>query len=143
MSSVYPGLLGLSGAQPMQPGPGSLSVAQPVMPLLGPGSVNVVPPSGDAIDRPAEVSCRTLFVRNLPYKATDEDIRGLFGPYGEIKSLFSIISTRGLAFITFMSCELSPAESRARTTLFELPALYQYKARVAYLIALMEYDMPR
>eukprot|EP01126_Amoeba_proteus_P010297 TRINITY_DN14007_c0_g1_i1.p2 TRINITY_DN14007_c0_g1~~TRINITY_DN14007_c0_g1_i1.p2 ORF type:complete len:110 (+),score=14.09 TRINITY_DN14007_c0_g1_i1:60-389(+) len=48
-----------------------------------------------------EKPSRTLFIRNIEYETEESTIRDLFAPYGDIKSIFNLISTRGMAFITF------------------------------------------
>ncbi|GHJ87174.1 hypothetical protein NliqN6_3576 [Naganishia liquefaciens] len=48
-----------------------------------------------------ERPCRTLFVRNVNYGADSQQIRANFERYGEIKTFFDIIATRGMAFITY------------------------------------------
>ncbi|KAJ8325174.1 hypothetical protein QVD99_005940 [Batrachochytrium dendrobatidis] len=67
-------------------------------------------------DGPAEATCRTLFVRNVSFDATESDIRRVFEPYGEIKLVFDLISRRGIVFVTYY--DLRAAE-RARVALQE------------------------
>lgn len=50
---------------------------------------------------PTEKACRTLFVRNVNYGATEEEIRDSFEKYGKVKQIFSRISTRGMVFVTY------------------------------------------
>ncbi|GJJ75091.1 hypothetical protein EMPS_07449 [Entomortierella parvispora] len=57
---------------------------------------------------------RTLFIRNLGYNADLEDVRALYAPFGEIKSLYSLIENRGLAFITYF--DIRAAEYAKRET---------------------------
>lgn len=45
--------------------------------------------------------CRTLFIRNVDYSTSAAEIEALFAPFGEIKTVFDLISTRGLIFLTF------------------------------------------
>eukprot|EP01132_Coremiostelium_polycephalum_P000838 gene838-1045_t len=44
---------------------------------------------------------RTLFVRNIAYSCTEEEVIKLFGKCGEIKKTFSLLENRGISFITF------------------------------------------
>ncbi|KAF9927252.1 hypothetical protein FBU30_003363 [Linnemannia zychae] len=44
---------------------------------------------------------RSLFVRNIDYNTSVEDVRAMFEPYGDIQSLFSLIDSRGMIFITY------------------------------------------
>lgn len=46
---------------------------------------------------------RTLFVRNISYEVTEEELRPIFEKYGEIKKFFNRVSKRGMAFITYVS----------------------------------------
>lgn len=55
------------------------------------------PPQRQADKKP----CRVLFVRNVEYSITEQDIRELFAPFGEIKTVFDLIAKRGLVFVTF------------------------------------------
>eukprot|EP00835_Amoeboradix_gromovi_P005291 NODE_484_length_7802_cov_0.227184.p3 type:complete len:175 gc:universal NODE_484_length_7802_cov_0.227184:1068-1592(+) len=48
-----------------------------------------------------ETSVRTLFIRNVDYNITEDDIVQLFSKYGEIKRSFFLIEKRGIAFVTF------------------------------------------
>ena len=50
--------------------------------------------------------CRVLFVRNVDYSASQRDVRELFAPFGEIKTIFDLIAKRGLVFVTYVSLEL-------------------------------------
>lgn len=49
-----------------------------------------------------EETCRTLFIRNVSFSATERDVVSLFEPFGQIKQTFSLIEKRGLIFITFV-----------------------------------------
>ncbi|KAJ3049214.1 hypothetical protein HK097_009762 [Rhizophlyctis rosea] len=64
----------------------------------------------DAKERP----CRTLFIRNIDYNATESEVRMVFGRYGAIKSIFDLINRRGMVFLTYW--DLRSAE-RALTDL--------------------------
>ncbi|KAG0041775.1 hypothetical protein BGZ83_001325 [Gryganskiella cystojenkinii] len=57
---------------------------------------------------------RTLFVRNLDYEASLEDVRALFVPYGEIKEFYSLIDTRGMVFIKYF--DIRAAEHAKKET---------------------------
>ncbi|KAA1068737.1 hypothetical protein PGT21_014172 [Puccinia graminis f. sp. tritici] len=48
-----------------------------------------------------ERPCRTLFVRNVKYETDSQEVREKFEEMGEIKIFFDLISTRGMAFITY------------------------------------------
>jgi len=50
-----------------------------------------------ALERP----CRTLFIRNIQYNMTVDNVREKFEQYGEIKTFFSLIETRGMLFVTY------------------------------------------
>eukprot|EP00834_Sanchytrium_tribonematis_P003505 NODE_136_length_16465_cov_1.184957.p8 type:complete len:310 gc:universal NODE_136_length_16465_cov_1.184957:7940-7011(-) len=52
-------------------------------------------------------SVRTLFIRNIAYEVTEEDILDIFSKFGEIKRSFSLIKDRGIAFITFYDIRAS------------------------------------
>lgn len=56
-----------------------------------------VPVRAEGKERPN----RTLFVRNFDFETPVEDIRSVFGQYGEIKTLFDLVEKRGISFITF------------------------------------------
>ncbi|TFK77507.1 RNA-binding domain-containing protein [Pluteus cervinus] len=61
-----------------------------------------------------ERPCRTLFIRNIKYETSSDDVRRLFEEHGEIKTFFDLISTRGMVFVTYY--DLRAAE-RARDRL--------------------------
>eukprot|EP00028_Trichosphaerium_sp_Am-I-7-wt_P002850 CAMPEP_0168532024 /NCGR_PEP_ID=MMETSP0405-20121227/15911_1 /TAXON_ID=498012 /ORGANISM="Trichosphaerium sp, Strain Am-I-7 wt" /LENGTH=411 /DNA_ID=CAMNT_0008557167 /DNA_START=251 /DNA_END=1487 /DNA_ORIENTATION=- len=48
-----------------------------------------------------EFPCRTLFVRNIAYEVSTDELREMFEQYGEIKRFFPLINKRGMAFITY------------------------------------------
>ncbi|KAH8556256.1 hypothetical protein BGW37DRAFT_462559 [Umbelopsis sp. PMI_123] len=50
-----------------------------------------------ALERP----CRTLFIRNIQYNMTEDNLREKFEQYGEIKTFFSLIENRGMLFVTY------------------------------------------
>jgi RNA recognition motif-containing protein len=45
-------------------------------------------------------------VRNVEYSTTENDIRKLFDPFGEIKSVFDLIAKRGLVFVSYVLSDL-------------------------------------
>ncbi|KAI8081310.1 uncharacterized protein BX664DRAFT_340098 [Halteromyces radiatus] len=51
--------------------------------------------------RDEEKPCRTLFVRNIQFDTTPEEIWNVFGPYGDIKEIYNKVETRGLAFVHY------------------------------------------
>ncbi|QRV94801.1 RNA recognition motif protein [Ceratobasidium sp. AG-Ba] len=53
-----------------------------------------------------ERPCRTLFIRNIKYETDSDSVRRQFEEFGEIKTFFDLISTRGMVFVTYVS--LSP-----------------------------------
>ncbi|TBU34420.1 hypothetical protein BD311DRAFT_746126 [Dichomitus squalens] len=61
-----------------------------------------------------ERPCRTLFIRNIKYETSSEDVRQLFEEHGEIKTFFDLIANRGMVFVTYY--DLRAAE-RARDRL--------------------------
>ncbi|KAL1951220.1 hypothetical protein VTO73DRAFT_369 [Trametes versicolor] len=61
-----------------------------------------------------ERPCRTLFIRNIKYETSSEDVRRLFEEHGEIKTFFDLIANRGMVFVTYF--DLRAAE-RARDRL--------------------------
>lgn len=61
-----------------------------------------------------ERPCRTLFIRNIKYETSSEDVRRQFEEYGEIKSFYDLVSSRGMVFVTYF--DLRAAE-RARERL--------------------------
>ena len=48
-----------------------------------------------------EISVRTLFLRNVDYAVSEDDIIALFSKFGEIKRTFFLIENRGIAFVTY------------------------------------------
>ncbi|KAI5476331.1 hypothetical protein MNV49_007844 [Pseudohyphozyma bogoriensis] len=48
-----------------------------------------------------ERPCRTLFVRNLKYETTQEEVRAVFERSGEIRDFVDISDSKGMAFITY------------------------------------------
>jgi len=54
-----------------------------------------------SIRSPFEHESRTLFVRNLPYKISDEKILSRFSLFGDIRSLFSHNKFRGFVMISY------------------------------------------
>lgn len=46
---------------------------------------------------------RTLFVRNIAYECSEDELRQMFERYGEIKKLYSLVEKKGMAFITYVS----------------------------------------
>lgn len=63
--------------------------------LDGPG------PRSDATDEAPP--SRTLFVRNIAFSVTEEEVKSLFSRYGEVRRIFNLIQKRGMAFVTFVS----------------------------------------
>ncbi|KXN88923.1 Protein MEI2-like 2 [Leucoagaricus sp. SymC.cos] len=61
-----------------------------------------------------ERPCRTLFIRNIKYETNSDDVRRQFEEFGDIKTFFDLISTRGMVFVTYF--DLRAAE-RARDRL--------------------------
>lgn len=59
-----------------------------------------------------ERPCRTLFVRNVHFDITEDQIRKIFEKYGDIKGIYNLLGKRGLAFITFY--DLRAAEKAKR-----------------------------
>ena len=50
---------------------------------------------------PKERPCRVLFIRNIRFGVTEQQIRELFGQYGDIKNIYNLLENRGIAFLTF------------------------------------------
>jgi len=48
-----------------------------------------------------EKPSRVLFVRNINYNATEQEVREVFEKFGTVIDVFSRIESRGMAFITF------------------------------------------
>ena len=48
-----------------------------------------------------EKPCRALFVRNIDNSVDAEHLRATFSQYGELKSFYEQVSTRGICFITY------------------------------------------
>lgn len=69
----------------------------------GPPSLSKIPPSHQEVHRAKETSSRTLFVRNLPFEANSDSLKGLFEKYGEIRKFFDLVRSRGLLFVTYVS----------------------------------------
>lgn len=53
--------------------------------------------------RDREKPSRSLFVRNIPYDVTQEEMNTLFTEYGPLSRFYNLIPKRGIAFITFVS----------------------------------------
>lgn len=70
--------------------------------------------SGPHTTAPIPVS-RTLFVRNVQFDTLEDDIRNIFSPFGEIKSVFDLIAKRGLVFVTYVSSSFLFSEKTALT----------------------------
>jgi pre-mRNA branch site protein p14 len=70
-----------------------------------------MPPPGK---RQAEGS-RILFVRNLPYKATGEDLYRIFGRYGKIRQvrIGTTKETKGTAFVVYFDTTEAKAAMEA------------------------------
>ena len=49
----------------------------------------------------SDLPSRTLFIRNVAFDVSEEQVRALFTKYGEIKTLFSMLERRGLVFVTY------------------------------------------
>lgn len=49
-----------------------------------------------------EFPCRVLFVRNVCYDCPESEIKNMFAAFGEVKKFYSILETRGMAFITYV-----------------------------------------
>ncbi|KAH7105153.1 hypothetical protein BKA62DRAFT_438382 [Auriculariales sp. MPI-PUGE-AT-0066] len=61
-----------------------------------------------------ERPCRTLFIRNIKYETSSDDVRRRFEEFGEIKSFYDLVGSRGMVFVTYF--DLRAAE-RARERL--------------------------
>ncbi|EJD54479.1 hypothetical protein AURDEDRAFT_141332 [Auricularia subglabra TFB-10046 SS5] len=48
-----------------------------------------------------ERPCRTLFIRNIKYETDSNHVRARFEEFGEIKSFYDLISSRGMVFVTY------------------------------------------
>ncbi len=46
---------------------------------------------------------RTIFLRNVQFETNENEVRKVFEKFGDLKTVFSLISKRGLCFITFVS----------------------------------------
>lgn len=64
---------------------------------------------------------RTLFIRNIKYDVSEEEIRTAFAPFGELKSIFNLTNKRGLCFVSFVSTTHSLRYFRS--FLFRVPCL--------------------
>jgi RNA recognition motif-containing protein len=53
-------------------------------------------------EQPSEPT-RTLFVRNIQFQTSIDEIVSMLEQYGALKTTFDLIAKRGLAFITFVS----------------------------------------
>ena len=58
---------------------------------------------------------RILYVRNLPYKITTEEIYDIFGKFGALRQVRIGINpdTKGTAYVVYEVCQLSSVESLA------------------------------
>jgi len=57
-------------------------------------------PAGDAPLPPADLSIVTLWVGNVDEKMSEQDMRELFGPYGDVTSV-RLVPDKGCGFVTF------------------------------------------
>ena len=68
---------------------------------------NIVRTREDETEQPGLVTTARLFIRNLPFSATEEDIRRVFSPYGNIVECHIPIDdtnrNKGYAFVKFAS----------------------------------------
>jgi RNA recognition motif-containing protein len=47
-----------------------------------------------------------LFIRNVSFDTSEDQLRQVFGRFGEIKSCFSLTEKRGIFFLTFVRFSL-------------------------------------
>ncbi|KAF9094826.1 hypothetical protein BGX29_009344 [Mortierella sp. GBA35] len=81
---------------------------------------------------------RSLFVRNIDYNTSPDDVREMFQPYGDIQNVFSLIDGRGMMFITYYDiraaeyakkeAHLKLLHDRALDVHFSLPKEIKHKA---------------
>jgi RNA recognition motif-containing protein len=45
---------------------------------------------------------RTLFVRNISYNVSENEVYEIFAKFGELKRFFNLIEKRGMAFVTYV-----------------------------------------
>ncbi|EPZ34545.1 RNA-binding domain-containing protein [Rozella allomycis CSF55] len=86
------------------PGPGFYPPFQQPPSLYAPPPVPFhAPPPPEPQKEPVtrEEPFRTLFVRNIEYGCPEQEIRELFEPFGDIKSIYNLIEKRGMAFVTY------------------------------------------
>ncbi|GAA5857040.1 hypothetical protein JCM9279_003443 [Rhodotorula babjevae] len=91
---------GLSTSRAALEGPGPARAAEEVtLPSA---------PEGDALARQTILDTARLFVRNLPFTATTQDLEQLFGAHGPVEQVHIPVDKRtttpkGLAYVTFVS----------------------------------------
>ena len=71
---------------------------------------------------------RTLFVRNLPFEYTEEELKRMFEKFGEVKKSYLLSGDKkGMAFVTYVSINLL---SHSISFLHFFPAFFdgQYEA---------------
>jgi RNA recognition motif-containing protein len=52
--------------------------------------------------REREKPTRTLFVRNVPYECSQQEITDIFSAYGKLARVYDLIQKRGMAFVTYV-----------------------------------------
>jgi RNA recognition motif-containing protein len=70
-----------------------------------------------------ERPCRTLFIRNIKYETSSDEVRGKFEDHGDVKTFFDLIGSRGMVFVTYVRarcCEnaVRTADGRASSLIF-------------------------
>jgi RNA recognition motif-containing protein len=50
-----------------------------------------------------ERPCRTLFIRNIKYETSSDEVRQKFEDHGDVKTFFDLIANRGMVFVTYVS----------------------------------------
>jgi hypothetical protein len=52
--------------------------------------------------REREKPTKTLFIRNVPYEATQQELSDIFSAYGKVSRVYDLIAKRGMAFVTYV-----------------------------------------
>eukprot|EP00923_Selenidium_pygospionis_P027665 GHVN01049884.1.p1 GENE.GHVN01049884.1~~GHVN01049884.1.p1 ORF type:complete len:394 (+),score=41.21 GHVN01049884.1:3-1184(+) len=66
----------------------------------------------DSRGRGEEYPCRVLFIRNIPYGTSEDEITAQLSVHGEIKEIGSSLSKRGIFFVTYFDLRAAIAAKR-------------------------------
>ena len=58
---------------------------------------------GGSEKKEKERPSRTLFIRNIDYSVSGDELQKICETYGQMKKFFPLIENRGMAFVTYVS----------------------------------------